>query len=219
MGAVSCSSKLRVGVLISGRGTDLQSIIDASEAGEINAEVVVVISNDPNAYGLERAKKHNIPAIAISHRGLKREEHERKIAEVLHKYNVELIVLAGYIRVLTAWFINEFRNKIINIHPALLPLFGGMGMWGERVHRAVLESGMKVSGCTVHVVTEVPDGGPIIAQRAVPVEEDDTEETLAARVLREEHKLLPYVVGLFADNRVKIEEKNARILPQTSKGS
>ncbi len=167
---------LLVGVLASGRGTDLQSIIDACEKEKF-ANVVVVISDRENAYALERAKKHSIPAYYISYKNKTREEHEKEIIAILEKYKVELVVLAGYLRMLTSYFVNYYKNRIINIHPALLPFFGGKNMYGLKVHKAVLESGMKVSGCTVHFVTEAIDNGPIILQKAVPVFDDDTPET------------------------------------------
>lgn len=203
---------LKVGVLASGRGTDLQSLIDASESGRLNAKIAVVISNVEDAYALERAKKHSIPAICIPHKGKSREEHEAEIIKCLKEREVELVVLAGYIRMLTPLIINEFRNRMINIHPALLPSFGGEGWYGEKVHQGVLDAGCKVSGCTVHFVTEGVDKGPIILQKAVEVKENDTPETLAARILVEEHKLLPEAVQLFSEGRLKIEEKRVRIL-------
>ncbi len=205
---------IRVAVLASGGGTDLQSIIDASEANEINAEVVLVVTNNPGAYCLERADKHGIDGVAIDHRKKKREEHERMMADAIDPYEPDLIVLAGYIRMLTPWFIDHYRNRMINIHPALLPLFGGPGMHGTKVHAAVLESGMKVSGCTVHFVDEDVDGGPIIVQKAVPVLEGDTPDTLQARVLSEEHVLLPRAVQLFAEGRLRIDGKRCEIEPR-----
>ncbi len=193
-------------VLASGRGTDLQSILDAIESGYIkNARVTAVVSNNKDAYALERAKKHSAEPIYIDHRGKSREEHEKEIIEAIEPFKPDLIVLAGYMRSLTPYFVNHYRWKIINIHPALLPLFGGKGFYGERVHKAVLESGMKVSGCSVHFVTEDIDGGPIILQRCVPVKDDDTVETLAARVLEQEHKCLPEAVKLFLEGRLRVE--------------
>lgn len=207
-------TRIRVAVLASGSGTDLQSIIDASERGEIDADVVVVISNNPGAYALERAKRHDIDAHCVDHRGLSRRDHEDRIAEIIDSYDVDLIVLAGYLRMLTPHFIEKYRGKIINIHPALLPLFGGPGMHGLKVHEAVLRSGMKVSGCTVHFVDERIDGGPIILQRCVPIMEDDTPETLQKRVLEEEHKALPLAVHLFAHGRLRIDGDRVRVLPE-----
>ncbi len=194
-------------MLASGSGTDLQSILDAIDSGYIrDAKVSAVVSNNRDAYALERAKKHGADAIYIDHRGKPREQHEQEIIEAIEPYNPDLIVLAGYMRALTPDFIRHYRGRIINIHPALLPLFGGKGYYGERVHKAVLESGIKVSGCTVHFVTEDVDGGPIILQRCVPIMDDDTVETLAARVLEEEHRCLPEAVKLFIEGRVRMED-------------
>lgn len=204
--------KIRVAVLASGGGTNLQSIIDASESDKIDAEVVLVISNVENAYALERAKKHGIDAIFIPDKKKKRREHEKEIAEVIDRYNIDLIVLAGYLKMFTPFFIRRYYGKIINIHPALLPLFSGKGMYGLKVHQAALDHGVKVSGCSVHFVDESIDGGPIIVQKAVEVEEDDTAETLAERILEEEHKLLPKAIQLFAEGRSKIEGRRVRIL-------
>ena len=193
-------------VLASGSGTDLQSILDAIESGYIeNAKVRAVVSNNRDAYALERAKKHGADAIYIDHRGKSRKEHEQEIMDAIEPYSPDLIVLAGWMRALTPHFIERYRGRIMNIHPALLPLFGGKGYYGERVHKAVLESGMKVSGCTVHFVTEDVDGGPIILQRCVPVMDDDTVESLKERVLEEEHRCLPEAVKLFVEGKLKVE--------------
>ncbi len=203
---------IKLAVLASGRGTDLQSVIDASEKNEIDAKVVVVISDRENAFALERAKKHGIDACFVNPENKNREEHEKEVSEIIDKYSVDLIVLAGYLRMLTPYFISNYRNRIINIHPALLPFFGGKGMYGEKVHKAVLDSGMKITGCSVHFVDESIDGGPIIIQKAVEVKDDDTVETLASRVLEEEHKILPEAIQLFAEKRLKIEGKKVRVL-------
>lgn len=202
---------LQVGVLASGRGSNLQAIIDASESKQIDARVAVVISNVEDAYALERARKHGIPAYFITHKGKTREAHEGEIIECLKKHGVELVVLAGYLRMLTPFFVRAFKNRIINIHPALLPLFGGPGMHGENVHKKVIETGCKVSGCTVHIVDEGIDTGPIILQKAVEVLDDDTPDTLAARILVEEHKLLPKAIQLFAQDRIEIIGRRVRI--------
>lgn len=196
-----------IAVLASGRGTDLQSILDAIESGYIrNADIRVVISNNRDAYALERARKHGAEAIYIDHRGKNREDFERELVDALKPFKPDLIVLAGFLRSLTPYFINHYRWKIINIHPALLPLFGGKGFYGDKVHKAVLKSGMKVSGCTVHFVAEDVDGGPIILQRCVPVKDDDTVETLAERVLKEEHKCLPEAVKLFVEGKITVKD-------------
>jgi len=203
--------EFRIAVLVSGSGTDLQSIIDGCEDGTIDGRIVVVISDSEDAYALTRAGNHGIEGRYVSRKGLKRAEHEDAVSEVIDSFDVDLIVLAGYIRILTPGFISRFSGRMINIHPALLPLFGGRGMYGMHVHKAVLESGMKVSGCSVHYVDEYVDGGPIIAQRTVPIAEDDTPETLQARILEEEHRLLPEVVGLIAAGKVTLEGDRVRI--------
>lgn len=193
---------LRIGVLASGGGTDLQSILDACESGRIDGKVVVVISNNGDAFALERARKHGAEAIFLDHRGKPREKYERELAEELDKHHIGLIVLSGWLRMLTKYFINKYKNMIINIHPALLPRYGGKGMFGMNVHEAVLRSGDRFSGCSVHFATEDVDGGPVIARMRVPVIPGDTPETLQARVLDAEHRLLPMVVQWFADGRV-----------------
>lgn len=202
---------LEVAVMASGGGTDFQSIIDASESGEIDAEVVLLVTDNPEAYCVERAKNHDIDHHIIDHKGKGRSEHEKEIINVLDDYEPDLIVLAGYMRILTDDFVERYQGKLINIHPALLPLFGGKGMYGDKVHEAVLEAGMKRSGCSVHFVTSEVDGGPIIDQRCVPVKKDDDPHSLAERVKEEEHKLLPSVVGAFAEDRVELKDGNAYI--------
>ncbi len=206
--------RVRIGVLASGGGTNLQCIIDACERGEIDGDVVVVISNVPEAFALERAKKHRIDAYAFPHKGVTREQHEADIIECLDQHGVDLVVLAGYLRMLTPLFINKYAGRLMNTHPALLPSFGGSGMHGLNVHKAVLDYGCKVSGCTIHFVTLDVDGGPIILQKAVQVLEDDTPETLQERVLKEEHKLFPRAVQLFARGKLRLEGRRVRILEQ-----
>uniref|UniRef100_A0A7V3ZVT2 Phosphoribosylglycinamide formyltransferase n=2 Tax=candidate division WOR-3 bacterium TaxID=2052148 RepID=A0A7V3ZVT2_UNCW3 len=202
---------MKIAVLVSGRGTNLQAIIDACENGYIPGKVVCVISNIENAYALERAKRHNIPNFAISHKNYKnREDFEKELIKKLEEYQPDLICLAGFMRILSPYFVNCYKYKIMNIHPALLPAF--KGLYGEKVHQAVIESGVKFSGCTVHFVTEEVDSGPIIIQRIVPVEDDDTPETLAERVLKEEHIAYPMAIRLFAEGRLKIEGKRVKIL-------
>jgi len=206
--------RVRIGVLASGGGTNLQCIIDACERGEIDGDVVVVISNVPEAFALERAKKHRIDAYAFPHKGVTREQHEADIIECLEQHTVDLVLLAGYLRILTPVFINKYAGRLMNTHPALLPAFGGSGMHGLNVHRAVLGYGCKVSGCTIHFVTLDVDGGPIILQKSVPVLEDDTPEALQERVLKEEHKLFPRAIQLFARGKLKLEGRRVRILEQ-----
>ncbi len=212
--------KLRVGVLASGGGTNLQTIVDNCTAGRINAEVVVVIS-DVQCGALERARKAGIPAEHIDRRDKERcptrEAFDRAVLECLRAHDAELVCLAGYLRIMTRELVDAYAGRMINIHPALLPSFGGKDMWGHHVHQAVLDYGCKVSGCTVHVVWLETDGGPIILQRAVPVEEDDTPETLAARILPHEHELYSQAIQLFAERRVKIEGRRVRILPSSQR--
>lgn len=209
---MSLMRRIRVGVLASGGGTNLQAIIDACERGEIDGEVVAVISNVEGAYALERARKHRIPAFAFPHKGMTREEHEKDIIECLEQHQVDLVVLAGYLRMLTPLMFKKYAGRMMNTHPALLPSFGGDGMHGLHVHKAVIDRGCKVSGCTIHFVTEEVDGGQIILQKSVPVHEDDTPETLQERVLKEEHKLLPRAIQLFAQGKLKVEGQRCRVL-------
>jgi len=201
---------LNVGVLVSGRGSDLQSMIDAIESGYLpEAKISVVISNKSDSFALERAKKHNIPAVFIEFRKKKRVDFDMEMVEVLKKHNVGLVVMAGFMRLVTPEFVSTFKGRIINIHPALLPSFPG-----THGHRDALAWGVKVSGCTIHFLDEQMDHGPIIIQRAVDVLENDTEETLSERILAHEHDQLPRAVKLFArgslevcDRKVFIKEK------------
>jgi len=204
--------RTRIGVLASGGGTNLQAIIDSCDRGEIDGDVVVVVSNVPGAYALERARKHGIDAFAFDHGDQTREQHEKDIIDCLEGHQVDLVALAGYLRMLTPVFIEKYAGRLMNTHPALLPSFGGKGMHGLNVHKAVLDYGCKVSGCTIHFVTADVDGGPIILQKAVPVLEDDTPETLQARVLKEEHKLYSRAIQLFAQGKLRIEGRRVRIL-------
>ncbi len=204
---------VRIAVLASGRGTNLQAILDASEYGKMPGRVVVVISNIPTAGALARARRAGVPAILLDHREFPdRQIFEARLTEALHAYYVDLICLAGWLRILSPSLVHEFAGRIMNIHPALLPAFGGHGMYGARVHRAVLKHGVKVSGCTVHFVDESTDGGPIILQAAVPVREDDTPSSLAARISEQEHLIYPEAVRLFAEGRLKIRGRRVRIL-------
>jgi phosphoribosylglycinamide formyltransferase-1 len=200
-------NKLRVGVLVSGSGTNLQSIIDASESRKINADVAVVISDKQDAYALERARRHNIPTTYIEPKGKKKEDYDKEIINTIMKYKVDLVVLAGYMRVLTPAFVRKFYGRIINIHPALLPSFPGIN-----AQKQAFEHCVKISGCTVHFVDEGVDTGPIIIQKAVCVKEDDTIETLKKRILKEEHKILPAAIQLFAEGHLKIEGRKVKIL-------
>lgn len=181
-------SGLRMAVLVSGGGTNLQSIIDAVEAGTLSSQIVCVISNKEIAYGLERAREHNIPAYFINP---KEEDFDEKLLRKLQEEKVDLIVLAGYLKILSPDLIRAYKHRIINIHPSLLPKFGGKGFYGIHVHEAVLAAGEKESGATVHYVDEGVDTGEIILQRKVVVETDDTPESLQAKILEQiEHKIL-----------------------------
>ena len=189
---------LKIAVLVSGRGTNLQSIIDNVEQGKIEAEIALVISDVQNAYALERARKHSIKTLFIDPKKFKnREEFDREVVRNLRENGVELVCLAGFMRLLSPYFVKEYRNRIINIHPALLPSFPG-----THGQRDALNYGVKISGCTVHFVDEECDTGPIIIQAAVPVEEGDTEDSLAARILQQEHKIYPQAIQLFAEGKL-----------------
>ncbi len=203
--------KLRVGVLASGGGTDLQSIIDASESGMIDAEVIVVISDKKDAFCLKRAKKHNITACCIDSTGKDKTSHEREVNTILIENSVELVVGAGYMRVLSSSFVKKWYGKIINIHPALLPSFKGTNGQGN-----ALEYGVKISGCTTHFMDEEMDHGPIILQAVVKVLPGDDRDKLATRILEVEHQILPRTIQLFAEKRLKMEGRKVIILPGDS---
>ena len=187
--------EVRIGVLVSGGGTNLQALMDACMEGEINGQVVLVISNRDDAYALERAADRGIRGQLVSPRDYKGEDYDRELIRLFREEKVQLVVLAGYLRVLSPLFIDEYRDRIINIHPSLIPAFCGKGFYGERVHRAVLESGVKQTGATVHLVDEGTDTGPILLQETVSVLEDDTVESLQKRVLKVEHRILVKAVG------------------------
>ena len=206
-------SVVRIGVLASGEGTNSQAILDACARGEVPGQVVVVVSNKPGARALERARAAGVPAVLLDHRAYAdRQAFEQHLAEVLKTHAVDLVCLAGFLRILSPWFVAQFPGRIMNIHPALLPSFGGRGMYGAHVHETVLAYGVKVSGCTIHFVDDTPDGGPIILQAAVPVRDDDTPSTLAARIAAQEHHLYPEAVTLFAAGRLRVEGRRVRIL-------
>lgn len=194
---------LNIGVLISGGGTNLQAIIDETKSGGINGTVKLVISNKENAYGLERARLSKIKAVY--------ETDEDKIIGLLKENNIDLIVLAGYLKIITPKFVDEFRNKIINIHPSLIPSFCGKGYYGEKVHQGVIDYGAKVTGATVHFVDEGADTGAIIIQEAVNVEQDDDAKSLAKRVLEVEHRILKESIRLFCENKLSIQGRRVFI--------
>ncbi len=192
--------RLRVGVLISGRGSNMQALIEAAAAKDYPARIVTVISNRPGAPGLERAQAAGIPTLVIDHKAYDdRETFEDALDDALRAAKVELVCLAGFMRLLTASFVARWRNRLLNIHPSLLPAFKGL-----HTHERALEAGVRFSGCTVHFVRPEMDDGPIIAQAAVPVHADDTPDDLAARILAMEHKIYPLAVRLLAEGRVRV---------------
>jgi phosphoribosylglycinamide formyltransferase-1 len=198
------TSPLPLGILISGSGSNLQAIIDAIGRRELAARIHVVISNRADAHGLTRAQQHGIPAVVIDHKGFSsREAFEAALIQSLQAHQVELVILAGFMRVLTPFFVRAFPQRIMNIHPALLPAFPG-----TRAQHQALQYGVRIAGATVHLVDEETDHGPIIMQAAVPVYPDDTEETLSARILAQEHRLYPYAIRLFAEGRLEIRGRS-----------
>jgi phosphoribosylglycinamide formyltransferase-1 len=193
--------KVPLGVLISGRGTNLQAIIDAIEARQLDAVIRLVLSNRADVDGLRRAKGHGIPTEVLDHKQFgSREAFDAAVVEILNTYGVELVVLAGFMRLLSPVFVKAFSNRMMNIHPALLPAFPGL-----HVQRKAVEHGVRFSGCTVHFVNEECDEGPIIIQAVVPVFADDTEETLAARILKQEHRIYPRAIQLYSEGRLRVE--------------
>jgi phosphoribosylglycinamide formyltransferase-1 len=199
---------LKIGVLVSGRGSNLQAIIDAVSSKKINAEIAVVISNIPGVAALEKAKKHGIKAVVIDGKEHSdRSSYDKQVIKTLEENNVGLVCLAGYMKLLSPEFVHHFRGRIMNIHPALLPAFPGL-----YVQRKALEYGVKFSGCTVHFVDEGCDTGPIIIQAVVPVLDDDTEESLSARILNEEHRIYPEAVRLFSEGKLKIEGRRVKTI-------
>jgi phosphoribosylglycinamide formyltransferase-1 len=200
--------KVKLGVLVSGRGSNLQAIIDNIEKGLLPAEIVIVISDQPDAYSLERARKHNIPAIHISAKGSrgKRDEYDALLVTELRKNDVELVCLAGFMRIITPTLIKAFPNRILNIHPALLPAFPGL-----HVQKAALDHGVKFSGCTVHFVDEGMDTGPIIIQAVVPILDNDTVDSLSERILKQEHKIYSRAINLYAEGRLKIDGRRVLV--------
>lgn len=194
---------LNIAVCVSGGGTDLQSIIDACEAGKINGQIRLVISNRKKAYGLERARLHDIQAEWI--------KDEDEILKRFEEEKIDVVVLAGYLAIVGDKLIEQYKNRIINIHPSLIPSFCGPGFYGMHVHEAVFKRGVKVSGATVHFVTGEVDGGPIILQRAVDISDLETPEDIQARVLEIEHEILPEAVALYCEGRVSVENERVKI--------
>lgn len=201
----------RIGVLVSGGGSNLQAIIDSIGNGKIEAELAVVISNKPGVFALERAARYGIPAVVVNHREyLTIKEFTRAIMNNLEKYRVDLVCLAGFLRILDRILTDAYPNRVLNIHPALLPAFGGKGMYGHHVHEAVIASGAKYSGATVHMVTPETDVGPIILQGIVEISDNDTPLSLAEKVLSIEHRIYPEAIKLVLEERVIIEGMRVR---------
>lgn len=204
----------RIAVLVSGSGSNLQAILD-KEIEYINGKVVLVFSNIKSAYGLERARNHGVDAMSLSRKNFDSDEaYNEKLVELLKEYNVDLIVLAGYLRIITPKLIDQFENQIINIHPSLLPSFGGKGCYGIHVHEKVLERGCKVSGATVHFVDHGADTGPIILQDALEIDQSWSPEDLQKAVLEIEHRLLPEAVKLYCEDKLEIVNKRVYIKEQ-----
>ena len=203
--------RLRVAVLASGRGSNLQAMIDAIDKGDVHARIATVISNKKDAAALERARAHQLNALFLdpkpfADRSDSREAYDRALLEVLQQYDVELVLLAGYMKIVTTVLVSAYANRMMNIHPSLLPSFPGLD-----VQRKAIEWGCKLAGCTVHFVTEGVDEGPIIVQAAVPVLDQDTTDTLAARILEQEHRIYPRAVQLFAEGRLRVEGRRVFI--------
>jgi len=201
-------NKIKIGVLVSGRGSNLQAIIDNIEAGRLTAEVAVVISDQVDAYSLERARKHNILAIHIGAKGYKgkRDEYDALLVQELRKHSVDLVCLAGFMRIITPTLLSAFPYRVMNIHPALLPAFPGL-----HVQKAAIEHGVKFSGCTVHFVDAGMDTGPIIIQAVVPVLNNDTEDSLSERILRQEHKIYSRAIQMYAEGKLKVAGRKVLI--------
>ena len=202
----------RIGILISGRGTNMEAIIRATEAGKIPGEMAIVISNEPSAPGLARAESHGIRTSVLDHREAKgRESQDRRIIAALQEAKVDLVCLAGYMKILSPVFLKAFSGRILNIHPALLPAFPGL-----EVQRKALEYGVRFSGATVHLVDAGVDTGPIVLQAIVPVEPDDSVERLSKRILDAEHRIYPEAIRLFLEGRLQVEGRRVRIIDPPS---
>ena len=198
---------MKIVVLVSGGGTNLQAIIDKMEAGKIRGgEISAVISSNPEAYALERARKHNIPGIVVNRKSYKtKEQYSSALLSEINKIAPDLIVLAGFMCIISGEIIERYKNRIMNVHPALIPSFCGDGFYGLKVHEKALEYGVRLTGATVHFVSEVCDGGPIILQKAVEIKEDDTPEILQERVMKEaEWEILPKAIDLFCNNKIEV---------------
>ena len=206
---------LNIAVFVSGGGTNLQALIDAQDRGEIkNGKITFVLASNENAYALERAKKAGIESTVVNRKAYDtKADYDKAVLKALDGKNIDLIVLAGFLSILGEDLVNEYKNRIINIHPSLIPLFCGDGFYGKKVHTAVLNSGMKVTGATAHFVNEITDGGAIILQKAVPIEQGDNEDILQYRVMRQaEWEILPKAVSLFCEGRIKINGNKTEII-------
>ncbi|HSD10781.1 MAG TPA: phosphoribosylglycinamide formyltransferase [Candidatus Binatia bacterium] len=204
------SNPLSLGILASGSGTNLQAIIDAIENGQVPAEIRVVVCNRPGAKALERAERHGLPIEVVDHKAFpSREAFDERVVDVLRKKEVELVCLAGFDRLLSPVFVRAFPERILNIHPALLPAFPGL-----HAQRQALDYGVRIAGCTVHIVDEKTDHGPIVIQAAVPVYSDDTADSVTERILAEEHRIYAEAICLFAEDRIRVEGRRVRILEE-----
>ena len=206
---------LNIAVFVSGGGTNLQALIDAQDRGEIkNGKITFVLASNENAYALERAKKAGIESTVVNRKAYDtKADYDKAVLKALDGRNIDLIVLAGFLSILGEDLVNEYKNRIINIHPSLIPLFCGDGFYGKKVHTAVLNSGVKVTGATAHFVNEITDGGAIILQKAVPIEQGDNEDILQYRVMRQaEWEILPKAVSLFCEGRIKINGNKTEII-------
>ena len=206
---------LNIAVFVSGGGTNLQAIIDAQDRGEIkNGKITFVLASNENAYALERAKKAGIDTAVVSRKQYEsKADYDKAVLKTLDGRDIDLIVLAGFLSILGEELVSKYNNRIINVHPSLIPLFCGDGFYGKKVHKAVLDSGMKVTGATVHFVNEITDGGAIILQKAVPIEQGDNEDILQYRVMRQaEWEILPKAVSLFCEGRIKINGNKTEII-------
>lgn len=206
---------LNIAVFVSGGRTNLQALIDAQDRGEIkNGKITFVLASNENAYALERAKKAGIESTVVNRKAYDtKADYDKAVLKALDGRNIDLIVLAGFLSILGEDLVNEYKNRIINIHPSLIPLFCGDGFYGKKVHTAVLSSGMKVTGATAHFVNEITDGGAIILQKAVPIEQGDNEDILQYRVMRQaEWEILPKAVSLFCEGRIKINGNKTEII-------
>jgi phosphoribosylglycinamide formyltransferase-1 len=199
---------IKIAVLVSGRGSNLQAIIDSIENGYLKAQICVVVSDIGDAYALERARKHGINAVNIDPKVFgSKDSYEEEVMRVLKNHNVQLVLLAGYMKILGKTLLAAYKNRILNIHPALLPAFPGL-----HAQEQAFGYGVKVAGCTVHFVDEELDGGPIIVQKCVEVKDDDTAQTLAEKILEQEHKIYPEAVKLFVENRLRLEGRKVKII-------